>query len=321
MSRVRSLAWQFAFNNGFPGIPLEKHKLGRTWARGFLKRFPKLTCWKAVNLSVARAMAANELNVRKWFMEYKKVLNDLNINSPEQIWSGDETGVQNVPKEEVVLCVKGKKAYQIVAAEQGETSTILTFINGVGNVVPPMVIYKGECVQTQWTRDVPVGVHIAATSKGYITKQKFHEYGIRFVRWLKTHRKLEKPHLLIIDSHKSHVYNVAFFDCMKANNIHVLAIPPHISHIVQALDSTPFAQFKELWQRHLKEWNFDNKAKCLPKVSFWEVFWPAWSHSMTVGNIQSGFRKTGVYPVNYDAIDKSKFTPSIVTDSKKICSL
>ena len=105
------------------------------------------------------------------------------------------------------------------------------------------------------------------------------------------------------------------FDCMKANNIHVLAILPHTSHIVQALDSTPFAQFKKLWQRHLKEWNFDNKAKCLPKVSFWEVFWPAWSHSMTVGSIQSGFRKTGVYPV------KSKFTPSIVTDSKKICSL
>ena len=147
-------------------------------------------------------------------------------------------GVQNVPKEEVFLCVKGKNAYQIVAAEQGETSTILTFIKGVSNVVPPMV-------QTQWTWDAPVGVCIAATSKGYITKQKFHEYGVRFVRWLKTHRKLEKPHLLIIDSHKSHVYNVAFFDCMKANNIHMLAIPPHTSHIVHALDSTLFAQFKK----------------------------------------------------------------------------
>ena len=266
-------------------------------------------------------MAANEPNVRKWFLEYKKVLNDLKINSPEQIWSGDETGVQNVPKEEVVLCVKGKKAYQTVAAEQGETSTILTFINGVAHVVPPMLTHKGEHVQTQWTQDAPVGAHIAATSKGYITKQKFHEYGVRFVRWLKIHRMLDKPHLLIIDSHKSHVYNVAFFDCMKANNIHMLAIPPHTSHIVQALESTPFAQFKKLWQRHLKEWNFDNKAKCLPKGSFWEVFWPAWSCSMTVGNIQSGFRKTGVYPVNYDAIYKSKFTLSIITDSKKICSL
>ena len=91
-------------------------------------------------------MAANEPNVRKWFLEYKKVLNDLKINSPEQIWSGDQMGVQNVPKEEVVLCVKGKKAYQTVTAEQGETSTILTFINGVGHVVPPMVIHKGEHV-------------------------------------------------------------------------------------------------------------------------------------------------------------------------------
>ena len=146
----------------------------------------------------------------------------------------------------MVLCVKGKKAYQTVAAEQGEMSTILTFINGVGHVAPPMVIHKEEHGQTQWTRDVPVGAHIAATSKGYITIQKFHEYGVRFVRWLKTHRMLDKPHLLIIDSHKSHVYNVAFFDCMKANNIHMLAIPPHTSHIIQALDSTPFVQFKKL---------------------------------------------------------------------------
>ena len=294
MSWVRSLAWHFAFINGFSGTPLDKHKLGRTWARGFLKRFPQLTCRKAVNLSVTRTMAVNELNVRKWFLKYKKVLNYLKIYSPEQIWSGDETGVQNVPKEEVVLCVKGKKAYQTVAAEQGEMSTILTFVNGVGHVVPQMVIHKGKCVQTQWTRDVPVGACITATSKGYTMKQKFHEYGVRFVRWLKTHKMLDKPHLLIIDSHKSHVYNLAFFDCMKANNIHMLAILPHTSHFVEALDSTPFAQFKKLWQRHLKEWNFDNKVKCLPKGSFCEVFWTAYSCSMTVGNIQSGFRKTGV---------------------------
>ena len=48
-------------------------------------------------------MAANELNVHKWLDEYQEVLKDLGINSPEQIWSGDETGVQNVPKEQSVL--------------------------------------------------------------------------------------------------------------------------------------------------------------------------------------------------------------------------
>ena len=40
---------------------------------------------------------------------------------------------------------------------------------------------------------------------------------------------------------------------------------------------------------------------------------------MTVVNIQSGFQKTGVYPVNFDAIDTTKFSLSIVTDSKNIC--
>ena len=68
---------------------------------------------------------------------------------------------------------------------------------------------------------------LAATSKGYITKEKFHEYGIRFVKYLSDIGRLDQTHLLIIDSHKSHVYNMAFFDEMRENNIHVMAIPPH----------------------------------------------------------------------------------------------
>ena len=103
-----------------------------------------MRCRKATNLSVTRAIAANESNVQKRFVEYRQVLNDLGINSPEQIWSGDETGVQNIPKEEKVVVVKRKPAYQTVGAEQGETSTILSFVNGVGNVVPPMVIHRGK---------------------------------------------------------------------------------------------------------------------------------------------------------------------------------
>ena len=75
-------------------------------------------------------MAANEPNICKWFVEYKKVFHDLKITSPVQIWSGDETGIQNIPKEETVLHEKQKPAYQTIAADQGETSTVLTFVNG-----------------------------------------------------------------------------------------------------------------------------------------------------------------------------------------------
>ena len=130
---------------------------------------------KATNISVARAMATNEPNIRKWFVEYTKVLHDLKITSLVQIWSGDEIGIQNIPKEEKVLCEKCKLAYQTVA-DQGETSLVLTFVNGIGDVIPAMMLHKGQQVQVTWTQDVPVGVHVTATSKGYITK--FHKYSI-----------------------------------------------------------------------------------------------------------------------------------------------
>ena len=81
-------------------FPKDKQKAGRTWVQRFLKRFPQLTRRKANNMSVVRAMAANETNVCKWFVEYEKVLHDLNITSLVQIWSGDETCVQNIPKKE-----------------------------------------------------------------------------------------------------------------------------------------------------------------------------------------------------------------------------
>ena len=269
-----------------------------------------------MNLSIARAMSGNEPNVAKWFHEYKQVLHDLRIVSPEQIWSGDESGVQNIPKERKVIAVVKKPCVSTVGADKGETTSILTFVNGVGLWVPPMIIHKGSRVQAAWLQDCPVGVRVGATSKGYITKEKFLEYGVRFIQYLRSHKLLDRKHLLIIDSHKSHVYNVAFFDLMKEHQIYVLAIPPHTSHIVQALDSTPFANFKRYWQAALLEWNNAHKGAILDKPSFFQVFWPAFKRSMTVAAIQSGFRKTGIYPVNFEAIDKAKFTPAQVTDSK-----
>ena len=59
----------------------------------FVKRHLKIIVKKAKNLSSAHAMCANEINVKKWFREYEKVLADINITAPEQIWSGDKTGV------------------------------------------------------------------------------------------------------------------------------------------------------------------------------------------------------------------------------------
>ena len=54
-----------------------------TWAKGFLRRYPHIKVHQATNLSVARAMAANEPNIYNWFKEYQQVIKTCGIVSPE----------------------------------------------------------------------------------------------------------------------------------------------------------------------------------------------------------------------------------------------
>ena len=302
ISRVCQLAFQYAKINGITGFSDESQTAGRKWLSGFLKRNPGIPVRKAQNLSIAHAMGANSTVIGNWFKLLAEVKQKCQITSPSQIWSGDETGIQNIPKEVKVVGAKNIRTFQQVVSEQGETSIILTFINACGDVVPPMVIHKAARVQDSWKVKAPGNVIVSATSKGYITKSRFHEYGLCFIHYLKSRGMAYRPNLLIIDAHKSHVYNLPFYEAMRNNNIEILTIPPHTSHLLQALNSVPFAQFKKWWEYHLLQYNNAHSGCSLTKPEFWEVFSPAWNSAMAPKNIISGFRKTGIYPHNPEAI-------------------
>ena len=225
---------------------------GRKWLSGFLKHHPDISLKKARNLSIARAMGANPTAISQWYSLLKEVMDKVDITSPEQIWSGNETCVQNMLKEIKVLGYRKIRTFQQVSSEQGKTSMVLSFVSAVGNVVPPLVIHKGQHVQDSWKIKAPGDVQLGATTKGYIMKSKFHQYGLHFIKYLKN---TGLANLLIVDGHKIHLYNLPFYEAMRANDIEVLTIPPHTAHILQPLDSIPFAQFKKHWEKNLMCYN------------------------------------------------------------------
>ena len=105
---------------------------GQKWLKGFLKCHLKITLKTVKNLSIAYAMWANEMVISNWFNLLQDIKNKFAILSPCQIWSGDETGIQNVLKEVKVLDCKNVRTFQQLSGEQGETSTVLTFVNAAG---------------------------------------------------------------------------------------------------------------------------------------------------------------------------------------------
>ena len=223
-------------------------------------------------MSIAPAMRANPTAISNWFSLLEKIKTEFRILSPCQIWSGDETGIQNVPKEVKVLGVKKIRTFQQVSGEQGETSTVLTFVNVAGQSVPPMIIHKGQRVQDTWLLKAPGSMTIVATEKGYIMKSRFHQYGLAFKKYLKANGLADKTNLLILDGHKSHLYNLPFYEAMRAKDVKILTILPHTSHIIQPLDSVPFTQFKKSWKNHLMKYNTSHSGCALNKVDFWNIF-------------------------------------------------
>ena len=301
--------------NNITGFSVKYRSAGKKWLKFLFRCHPEVRVKRAHNLSVNRAMCANPATIQKFFKQYQDMLKELKIESPQQIWNCDEMGCVDVPKERDVVGETGIEAVTIVSKEQGETSTALTFANTMGQCVPPLIIHKGGKVPKDWEQGAPVGVMVRASPTGWINRNLFLEYATRWVRWLKSWKLLDHPHLLLLDANKSHVYNLHFIQLMIEMDIHVLAIPPHTSHKVQPLDNAPFANFKTAWNVNLLQYLFQSVGCGMPKMDFFIVFWPFWKKAMTVANIQAGFCQTGIYPFNPNVINPALLGPSQATDN------
>ena len=101
---------------------------------------------------------------------------------------------------------------------------------------------------------MPSGWSVGAIENGWISKKLFYRFGKQFISYMEKQSLLEgqQKHLLIMDSHISHTFNFQFMKLMNDNNIVVLALPSHTSHLLQPLDDIPFANLKTEWYKAIK---------------------------------------------------------------------
>lgn len=317
MHKVSYLAYQYAQLNGIRGFSDVTKRAGRSWCDSFMKRHPIIRKKKFKNLSRQRAISANPANIKLWFDKLERVMKENDITEPDQVGNADETGTQNVPKEGgEVIGVTGEVTWQQVDSEKGETTSILGAAVADGLAAPPMIIFKGAKVHPAWLDKIPNHWMVRCSQTGWINADLFYDFAEHYVAFLHRKKILRegRKHLLLLDSHKSHIHNIKFFDLMKRNNVVVLAIPPHTSHVTQPLDSVPFSLFKRFFNKNLLTWIVQTSCGSLSKEDYFDVFYPSWYDSMNGSAIRGGFKKTGIWPVSFENLPKAKMTPSAVTD-------
>ena len=121
-------------------------------------------------------------------------------------------GVGDVPKERKVIGIRGIPASQTVAGEKPTSSTVATFASAGELYMPPMVIFKFGKIDRAWREAASSGYALRHSKTGYINQELFAECGENFVQFLKEKDLLGNGQkvLLLLDSHKSHLFNLHF---------------------------------------------------------------------------------------------------------------
>ena len=100
--------------------------------------------------------------------------------------------------------------------------------------------------------------------------------------------------LLLLDGHSTHT-DLASLKFARDQGIIIFWLSPHTS---VNLWCSLFKPLKEHWKQECHSFI----AGTQDKLNFNGTFWNAWLNSVTPANVVAGFRKTGEYPFNQDAI-------------------
>lgn len=312
-TQTRELAYQYAklLNKGIPETWEKNKSAGVDWIRGFMGRNPELSLRRPEATSLSRATSFNEFNVKMFFDNLNAVLLD-NSFSPHEIFNCDETGLMTVTKPPKVIAPTGvKQVGQVTSGERGSLVTMLNFISGDGNTVPPVFIFPRVIFKDYMLNDAPPGSLGLAYETGWMTEDNFLKALHHFVKFVKCTK--EKKVLLLMDNHETHV-NLNVINYARENGIVILTFPPHCSHRLQPLDVSVYGPFKTYMRNAQNNFMTSNAGKPITIYDLSSLAAQAFNKAFTKANILSGLKKTGISPFNNEIFDECDFLSSYVTD-------
>ena len=153
--------------------------------------------------------------------------------------------------------------------------------------MPPLMIYprKRAVPESMRVSAVP-GTMFSVSDNGWITQEVF----IASI-------PPARPVLLIEDGHSSHI-TLDTIKLARANNIHLLCLPSHSSHILQPLDIGVFKSFKSEYSKACRRYLTANPGRVITSEVIASLIGETWARSITPVNILSGFEKSGIFPLN-----------------------
>ncbi|KAK3742330.1 hypothetical protein RRG08_028242 [Elysia crispata] len=155
-----------------------------------------------------------------------------------------------------------------------------------------------------WTQGGPPGTAFTTSEKSWMESSQFLDWFRR--TFLKNIQHVSnKPRVLIFDGHLSHI-SLPLIEEALANNVSLLRLPSHLTHLLQLLDTSVFPPVKSKWQSLLVKYARIH-AGPVSKKHFPGLISHLFKDSFTADQVKGGFRGTGIFPYNMNAINTTNF--------------
>ena len=192
--------------------------------------------------------------------------------------------------------------------------TDLLAVSATAHYVKPLVVYLSVQPRRELHDDFhnrfPEGL-FGNSPSGWMDTELFHSWLENGFKESIVERHVKKPVLLLINGAKCHISIQAGEFC-KENNIILYTLYPNVTHLIQPLDLVLMNIVKTNYQSEVRHWLKENPGALYDKYVFIQVFKEVWQKSAKVEYTIKGFKESGIYPINPDAIKKGKLAPTEV---------
>src|SRR2546423_11665002 len=159
------------------------------------------------------------------------------------------------------------------------------------------MIFTGEALSTSWIpQSIPADWRFSCNTRGWTS----HIHGLEWLRRCfepsTRYKANQRTRMLICDGHDSHISANFIAHCIN-NNIVLLILPPHTSHVLQPLDVGLFGPLKQAVSARLDR-IISTGINRLQKPEFAESYFQAGLTAFRTANIQGGWRGAGLFPLN-----------------------
>ena len=277
-------------------VPAHSQTPNKDWPQAFCKRHPELKVARLRALDWRRHEKNIYAKIVNWFDLMRVQLEETGVMQ-ENVYNMDETGV--------MLSVLGSSKYLVSAEMQkthrgaGSKRTLITAVECIsadGRSLPPLIIFPGVDLRSNWVCHEAPDWQFACSKKGYMNSAINLEWMQKVFEPSTRERANGRPRILINDGFETHESLDVLTFCFE-NNIVLCRLPSHTSHKLQPCDVSVFSPLKTAYREQVEHLE-RRGANTVNKEHFVLLYRRAREVALTARNIRSGWSKAGLFPFN-----------------------